>query len=212
MSPSYDGHAGFGSGSRNDKSLLASTIQISRKSRTVSSTSLLYSSTNCGTRSMAASIMASLAALEQRMTTEYTVLRSRTSAVATVRSTAIDKLCAVTLYYTNPMDRRRIDKRIHVFLQSETPEAEDAFFFVPEWEAHEPQDSPSKQAQPSLHPLRPDRESTAMNSQESQASSGADATTERNILFSPTNGLPAMYRDIFEVLDSVVPARSSSSG
>ncbi|KAH7132940.1 hypothetical protein EDB81DRAFT_122291 [Dactylonectria macrodidyma] len=177
------------------------------------------------------------------MTTEYTVLPSRTSAVATVRSTATDKLCAVTLYDPNPMDRRRIDirliknaharqctfnkrkmsffrkayefavvhgKRVHVFLQGETPETEDDFFFVSGWEAHEPQDSPSEQAQPSLHPLGPDREPTAMNSQESRAGSGADATIERNILFSPINELPATYRDISEVLDSFVPARSSS--
>ena len=126
-------------------------------------------------------------------------------------------------------------KRVHVLLQGETPETEPAFFptreklrldyqsipvgerigqesFVSGWEAHEPQDSPFKQAQPSLHQLGPDREPAAMNSPESGAGSEAGATVERNVLFSPRNGLPATYRDIFEVLDSLLPARSSSCG
>ncbi|KAH7120061.1 hypothetical protein B0J13DRAFT_612810 [Dactylonectria estremocensis] len=77
-----------------------------------------------------------------------------------------------------------------LFLQGEPPETE----------VHEPQDSPSKQAQPSLHPLGPDREPTATNSQESRPGSGTDATIERDVLFSPRNGLPAMYRDIFEAV------------
>ncbi|KAH7132891.1 hypothetical protein EDB81DRAFT_695892 [Dactylonectria macrodidyma] len=93
-------------------------------------------------------------------------------------------------------------KRVHVFLQGKPPETE----------VHEPQDSLSKQAQPSLHPLRPDREPAAMNPEESRASSGASATRERSVLFSPRNGLPVTYWDIFEVLDSLLPARSFSCG